>query len=754
MNLWLLTGEYPPDYGGGIATYSYHTVQMLRQRGHQLTVFAAAQNLPGTFQVEEPSQGVRVVRFGSDQSPQSSALGQFARWSYDAALVLSEFCRKEGLPEALEVQEYLGMPYFLLQRRLALEDNLAHLPILVTAHTPQYLCRKYNQLPVYRFPGYWTGEMERFSMLAADEVVYPSNYLRNEIERDLPQIREYSRVIANPYQISAELSSQVGNTNRRGFLFTARIERRKGIDPLLNAFSQRWQAGQEEPLYLVGDDWDDELNQCKMSETIRKRYGNFIDAGLLFLEGKQPPQVVSQRLDQVRAMVLPSLLENLPYAVLEAMAAGCPVIVSDSGGHADLVENGVSGYIFSNQKPGDLEEKIKIVCDLNPAEHKRIATSAQARVNQVCGYEAVAPQKEEALQWARDQLRPRKHYPFVRAIERRNERRDEEARAEQAGLLSVIIPYFNLGNYLEDAIKPFEQLKDVPFEIIVMDDGSDDQDSLDKLLALQDLYHFRVEYPGPQGLAAMRNIGAKLAKGEFIAFLDADDWMDPLFYQQAINVLRQYENVSFVGCWAEYFGDVQSFWPTWTPEPPYALVHNPINTSALIYRRADFSQYGLNDPTFEYVMEDYDSLISLMENGCRGMVIPEPYFKYRVRTNSMFHTTTDVIKNLAYQQIAQKHRKLFSEYAEEVLGITISNGPGYLYDNPTLWSPEIGYKNGSSASSNSASHEKDLSKVSIKYLSYYIFRSIFHKPYEKLRKIFPRLDNLARIIRKKWGGLN
>jgi glycosyltransferase involved in cell wall biosynthesis len=753
MNIWLLTGEYPPDYGGGIATYSYHTTQMMLARGHQLTIFATAENLPGGWQIEEPSERLRVVRFGANQSPQSKILGEFARWSYDAALVVKEFCSKEGPPDVLEAQEYLGMPYYLLMRRLALDEELTNLPILVTAHTPLYLCQKYNQLPIYRFPGYWIGEMERYSLLAADQVVYPSRFLRNEIERDQSHIRDHSRVIANPYQFPEQLKIPPGNSHRRGFLFNARIEKRKGIESLLSAFSQQWEIGLDEPLYLVGDDWQDELNRSVMSKVIHKQYGKFIQAGLLIWEGKQPPQVVKQRLSQVRALIMPSLLENFPYAVIEAMAAGCPVIVSQSGGHAELVEDGISGFIFSHQKKGDLERKINLVCNLNPDEQARIVTSAQARVEQMCGYEVVAPQKEEALELAQDQLQPRKYYPFLRAIERRNDHPDEEKKLERAGLLSVVIPFFNMGDFLEDAIKPFERLKDVSFEIIVVDDGSDDQNSLEKLLVLQNQYHFRVQYAGAQGLSAMRNIGAKLAKGEFIAFLDADDCMDPLIYQRAIKIFHQYENVSFVGCWAEYFGDVQGFWPTWTPEPPYALVHNPINTSALIYRRKDFIRYGLNDPVFEHVMEDYDSLLSLLEHGCRGVVIPEPYFKYRVRRDSMFHSTSELIKIEAYQHLAQKHRELFSLYAEDILGITISNGPGYLYDNPTLWYPEIGYKNGSGDASNSASHRNDLSQVSRKYLSYYIFRSIFHKPYVKLREIFPGLEHLARIIREKWGDI-
>lgn len=747
MNIWLLTGEYPPDYGGGIATYSYHTAEMLSQRGHHLTVFATVEDLPGSWQIQEPSERLRVVRFGANQSPQSSTLGAFARWSYDAALVLAEFCRKEGKPDVLEVQEYLGMPYFTLQRRLLMEEALTDLPVLVTAHTPLYLCRQYDQLPAYRFPGYWIGEMERFSLLAADEVVYPSTYLRDEIEKDLPQIRDHSCVIANPFRIQEESIREEGKSGRRGFLYTAKIERRKGIESLLSTFSQMWDAGLDEPLFLLGDDWYDELHQSWMSKLIRSRYGKYLEANMLCWQGKQTPQIVKQKLSQVRAMILPSLLENYPYAVLEAMAEGCPVIVSQSGGHAEIIEDGSSGFIFSHQKTGDLEDKIQSVLHLTPDEQKRIVAAAQERVKQVSGYEVIAPQKEEALEWARERMRPRKNFPFLHSLERGYAPTVDQTLVGEAGLLSVVIPFFNMGDYLEDALKPFISLNDVPVEIIVLDDGSNDQRSLDMLKNLHEHYQFRLERTQNQGLAATRNTGATLAKGEFLTFLDADDSMDPHLYRQALKVLHNYENVSYVGCWVEYFGNAQSHWSTWTPEPPYALVHNPINTGALVYRRSDFLRYGLNDPAFEYIMEDYDSLLSMLEHGCRGVVIPEPYFRYRIRNDSMFHTTTDSIKIWTYQKLVRKHHVLYTTYAEDIMGLTNSNGPGYMYDNPTLWYPTLGYKQESGSSTTGDSSTIDLSRASSGTLLYFYIRSILIKPYAKMKGKFPWLKKLFRKMK-------
>jgi glycosyltransferase involved in cell wall biosynthesis len=593
--------------------------------------------------------------------------------------------------------------------------------------------------------------MERFSMVAADEVVYPSFYLKNEVERGLPQVSKHSRVVANPFQVQEGSTHDQNYSERRGFLFTAKIERRKGIEPLLSTFSNLWDGGLDEPLFLMGDDWYDEQRERWTSEVIHHRYGKYVDAKLLNWAGKQPPDAVVEKLGQVRAMVLPSLLENYPYAVLEAMAAGCPVIVSQSGGHTEIVEPGVSGLVFSHQKKGDLEDKIWTVLHFTPDEHASMVEAAQMRVKQVSGYDTIGPQKEEAFALARERMQPRKVFPFIRSLHREYHPASDRSMVAEAGLLSVVIPFFNLGNYLEDTLKSFTSITGVPLEIIVMDDGSTDQQSLELLNSLKERYQFRLERTNNQGLATTRNAGAHLARGEFLAFLDADDCMDPLQYQKALSILRKYENISFVGCWVEYFGDAQGYWPTWPAELPYALVHNPINTGGLVYRRADFLHYGLNDPTFAFVMEDYESMLSMLENGCRGVAIPEPYHKYRIRRDSMFHTTTDSSKIWIYQQLAKKHRMLFTACAEDIMGLINANGPGYLFDNPTLNYPPLRYNAESGISSNGRLHDADFTQVSAATLFYYAFRSILLKPYAKLSGTFPFLKKIAQKLKDELG---
>jgi cellulose synthase/poly-beta-1,6-N-acetylglucosamine synthase-like glycosyltransferase len=177
----------------------------------------------------------------------------------------------------------------------------------------------------------------------------------------------------------------------------------------------------------------------------------------------------------------------------------------------------------------------------------------------MCSYEVIAPQKEEAFERVIEQMHTRKHFPFLRGMQREYNAPEDKTLIGEPGMLSVVIPFYNLGKYLEDALKPFNNLKNMPFEIIVVDDGTNDHQSLEILKKLQESYQFSLERTQNRGLPDTRNTGAQLSRGEFLAFLDADDRMDPRFYHWAVKILNNYTNVSFVGCWMEYFGDTQGF---------------------------------------------------------------------------------------------------------------------------------------------------------------------------------------------------
>ena len=112
--------------------------------------------------------------------------------------------------------------------------------------------------------------------------------------------------------------------------------------------------------------------------------------------------------------------------------------------------------------------------------------------------------------------------------------------------LSVIIPCYNQGQYLVEAIGSIFKQNIEDLQIIIVDDGSTDETN-DILDLLEDKLFIELYQQQNQGAAAARNFGAQKANKEYIAFLDADDLWHPEKIQTQFDVLETGEEIIFTG---------------------------------------------------------------------------------------------------------------------------------------------------------------------------------------------------------------
>ena len=110
-------------------------------------------------------------------------------------------------------------------------------------------------------------------------------------------------------------------------------------------------------------------------------------------------------------------------------------------------------------------------------------------------------------------------------------------------LVSVIIPTFNCGRYVELAVESVLHQTRRPFEIIVVDDGSTDDTGF-KLKKYED--RVQVVTQVNQGSSKARNVGLELARGEYVAFLDADDRWRPEKLEWQLACFRELGDVGMV----------------------------------------------------------------------------------------------------------------------------------------------------------------------------------------------------------------
>jgi len=92
--------------------------------------------------------------------------------------------------------------------------------------------------------------------------------------------------------------------------------------------------------------------------------------------------------------------------------------------------------------------------------------------------------------------------------------------------LSIVIPVYNVSEYIEECLNSVLEITGISYEVIVIDDGSTDN-SLEKIAQIcEQQDHVRIISRENKGLSVTRNEGLKLSHGEYVYFMDSDDWID------------------------------------------------------------------------------------------------------------------------------------------------------------------------------------------------------------------------------------
>ena len=676
MNYWLLTTEYPPLHGGGISTYCYFTAQMLADKNYMVTVFVPDDSIKD-LSITNESTNIKLVRFNSSRNNLHSSLGYTARLSYAFATTVRQIIEEKGKPDIIEAQDYLGIAYYLTQFKHSGYDFLLNVPIIITLHSPAFIYLEYNRVPTYKFPDFWTGEMEKQSIAAATALISPTSFLISEIQKYIPLTDKNIKVIANPFKNSTTPTSSFV---RNKIIYYGKLSPQKGSFELLEYFKNLWDNGFTHSLEIIGGtDIVYHPEMKTMGQIIISKYGGYIKNGLLKLNGKIKPSEINEYISDAHVIIFPSIVDNLPYVVMEVMNCGKVILASVQGGQKEMVEDGENGFLFDHNDPSTFTTQLHKILSLSDTEIQRIGKNAIERVKNNYSFEIIFPKKDNFLKNVLKNYSIKPIFPFLY----QEDIMPIYQTISTPNLLSIVIPYYNMGNYIDECINSIIESTYKNIEILIINDGSTEELSIKKLSNLAKIENVKVFNNNNAGLAATRNYGANMAQGEYLGFLDADDKIESTYYEKAIITLKTNNNVFFVGAWVKYFENSNSIWPTFTPQPPYLLVHNTVNSSGLVYKKNAFLAGGLNDKKVDYGMEDYESVVNMLSKGFNGVILPEILFYYRVRSGSMFRNITREKLLYSNSYIATKYKTYFTKFAIQIINIINTNGPGYLYDNPT-----------------------------------------------------------------------
>lgn len=426
MNLCLVTREYPPNPLGGIGTYVVNLCRLLARAGHEVTVLTQASPHASEAGLDQPvfnEDRVRVYYLPfvdprwellpAAASPEARALSRldiaaaFAQVAADALEVIVPRHRIE-LVEGSEYEAPLAL--HLGRRHLLPHGHPARsVPCVVHLHSPSHLIFEHNDEDL-SLP--WIGQRSRLelaSIRAADALLTPSAYLGEQVRRECGLPENRIRVLPYPMGDPLPPGTEVAFPESGDFqcLHVGRVEPRKGVFEWVEAAVRLLDEGEDLQLHFVGgshqrattpeeNSFTTELLCERIPEVHRDRF---------HFHEEVPRDKLGGFYRQADLCVVPSRWDNFPNTCLEAMFCGKPVLASAEGGMAEMIEDGISGFL-AQASYGDrggladaLAHRLREILQTSPAERDRIGEAARARIHKLCDNESVL---DEHLRWYRE----------------------------------------------------------------------------------------------------------------------------------------------------------------------------------------------------------------------------------------------------------------------------------------------------------------------------------------------------------------
>lgn len=211
-------------------------------------------------------------------------------------------------------------------------------------------------------------------------------------------------------------------------------------------------------------------------------------------------------------------------------------------------------------------------------------------------------------------------------------------------ILSILMPVYNVENYIEEAVYSILNQTFRDFELIILDDCSPDK----SLQIVKKIIDPRIRiYHGEKnvGLANILNVGLKLARGKYIGRMDSDDISDLSRFERQIHYMESHPDVDLCSCAMELFGAKNDIWirnSNFEEIKISALFFSPILHASSVWRRKSFEELEFRQEMVP--AEDYDLWTRAIAKGLKLINIPEVLYKYRIHPTQITNSVSSVQK--------------------------------------------------------------------------------------------------------------
>ncbi len=643
MRICLVSPEH--DDSGGIG-HSVRRLATFLGKKHEVTLVHSAREEGAP---PMPAPGVREIYADVEAPPSISYSCANHRRSAAVLAAIEAAYSDSGGPGYLEVSDYQGHGLVPLQARRAGHPLLGQTLVGVRlASTAELICL-HDALSNEEMR--FTADIEREQFRLADRVLWRggdtlSLYRRYYSSLSLPE----AVLIRPPLRIpqAPPLVRHRDPTEPLRLLYVGRLQQFKRpldlIEACLRLPRDDWQ------LTLIGGDTSTAPTEQSMRATIEAVCG---DDPRIRIEGELPYEEVQRRWAQHDLLVVSSAFEVWGNAATEAMRSGLPILATPVGGLTEIVEPGVTGWHTEGLGPGALCRALTGLLENREAiEEVRTSGAIFERLRQLTDPNQILNAYESMLVPARVKVsRP----------------------AEPVALPSVtaIVPYYRSSAYVEEVVRSLLEQTHRDLDVVIVNDGSfkEEDGILDRLAADG---RVSVITQLNQGESAARNLGARVARGDFLVMLDADNMLEPEFVSRALAIFGREPELAYVTCWLGFID------PDGGPiEAGYAPLGNSVlhedsanwdgDTIAVIPRRL-FSELGYGFDPNAVIHSDWELYRTLRAGGRFGAVIPDRLAKYRVHGDSLMRSLGAAVHSRSWEEALARIRMAETSWTAEAPG--------------------------------------------------------------------------------------
>jgi glycogen synthase len=370
LNVCFVSAEYPPGEFGGIGRYTVDLAAGFAEVGHEVHVITTETDQDRV----DFEDGVWVHRVVTRNLGLPELRSAPAAWNiYRAATVAHELDR---IQESSPI-DVVSAPLWASEGCVCMFDRRfpTILTLMTSMHTIAGLHESWNDDP----------QIEALIQLEGATVA-GSKYLHALSDAVLADARKAYRtdeeiatvVPLGTRDASEEYPAQRGNGDKRlRILFVGRLERRKGVDVLLDAAERLLPERPDVELVLVGKDTENTEIGETYRESFQRRFGEADWAERVTFAGAVSDEELFQHYSDCDVFVAPSRYESFGLVLTEAMAFGKPVVGCQAGGMKEVVDDGATGLLA---EPGDAtslaEQLAKLIDD--PDLRDGLGTAARA----------------------------------------------------------------------------------------------------------------------------------------------------------------------------------------------------------------------------------------------------------------------------------------------------------------------------------------------------------------------------------------